>query len=358
MSDGYIYRRLSKTLMKYNQLGDSDLKVSEICLGTMTFGQQNTLEEAHQQLDVAVSQGVNFIDTAEMYPVPPRAETYSKTETYIGEWLKNQQRDKLIIATKMVGRGRRKWVRDGNVGVDRKNITEAIEASLKRLQTDYIDLYQIHWPDRYVPTFGQTVFDYKQERDSTPIAEQLEVFAEMIKQGKIRSVGLSNETPWGVCEFSHAAKQLNLPKVVSIQNAYNLINRVFDSALAEACYRENIGLLAYSPLGFGMLSGKYINKKPENSRLALFEGFGQRYNKPNVKEAVNEYIKIAKKYNLTPINLALAFVRNRWFVSSTIIGATTLKQLKENLASVDINLTPEILAEIDAVHTRYPNPAP
>lgn len=345
--------------MKYNQLGDSDLKVSEICLGTMTFGQQKTLEEAHQQLDSSVSSGVNFIDTAEMYPVPPRPETYSKTETYIGEWLKNQQRDKLVIATKMVGAGRRfHWIRDGKVGVDRKNITEAIEASLKRLQTDYIDLYQIHWPDRYVPLFGQTVFDYKQERATTSVAEQLEVFAEMIKQGKIRSVGLSNETPWGVCEFSNVAKQLNLPKVVSIQNAYNLINRAFDSALAEACYRENIGLLAYSPLAFGMLSGKYIDGKPEKSRLALFEGFGQRYTKPNVKEAVMGYVEIAKKYNLTPVNLALAFVRSRPFVSSTIIGATTLEQLQENLASVEINLTPDILAEIDAVHTRYPNPAP
>jgi aryl-alcohol dehydrogenase (NADP+) len=345
--------------MKYNQLGDSDLKVSEICLGTMTFGQQNTIEEAHQQLDFAVAQGVNFIDTAEMYPVPPRAETYSRTESYIGEWLKNQQRDKVIIATKMVGAGRRfHWVRDGKVGVDRKNITQAIEASLKRLQTDYIDLYQIHWPDRYVPIFGQTVFDYKQERAATPIALQLEVFAEMIQQGKIRYIGLSNETPWGVCEFSNAAKQLNLPKVVSIQNAYNLINRAFDSALAEACYRENVGLLAYSPLGFGMLSGKYINDKPENSRLALFEAFGQRYTKPNVREAVMEYVEIANKYNLTPVNLALAFVRSRWFVTSTIIGATSLEQLRENIASINTNLTPNILADIDAVHTRFPNPAP
>jgi aryl-alcohol dehydrogenase-like predicted oxidoreductase len=345
--------------MKYNQLGNSDLRVSEICLGTMTFGKQNTLEEAHQQLDLAVASGVNFIDTAEMYPVPPRPETYSKTETYIGEWLTNQQRDKLIIATKMVGTGRRfYWLRDGKVGVDRKNITQAIEASLKRLQTDYIDLYQIHWPDRYVPIFGQTVFDHRQERETTPVAEQLEVFAEMIKQGKIRYLGLSNETPWGVCEFSNVAKQLNLPKVVSIQNAYNLINRTFDSALAEACYRENIGLLAYSPLGFGLLTGKYIDSKPEKSRLALFEGFGQRYAKPNVKEAVMGYVKIAKKYNLTPVNLALAFVRSRFFVSSTIIGATTLKQLKQNLASINTNLTPEILAEIDTIHTRYPNPAP
>lgn len=344
--------------MKYNQLGDSNLKVSEICLGTMTFGQQNTIEEAHQQLDFAVESGVNFIDTAEMYPVPPRPETYGQTETYIGEWLKNQQRDRIITATKMVGAGRRfHWIRDGNVRVNRKNIVEAIEASLKRLQTDYIDLYQIHWPDRYVPIFGQTVFDPKQERETIPIAEQLEVFSELIQSGKMRYLGLSNETPWGVCEFSHAAKQLNLPKVVSIQNAYNLINRIFDSTLAETCYRENVGLLAYSPLGFGLLSGKYADGT-ENGRLISFPGFGQRYTKPNVQEAVTAYIEIAKKYHLSPTSLALAFVRSRWFVSSTIIGATNIEQLRENLASVNINLTPEILTDIDAVQTRYPNPAP
>lgn len=345
--------------MQYKQLGESDLKVSEICLGTMTFGQQNTIDEAHKQLDYAVAQGVNFIDTAEMYPVPTRAATYGSTESYIGEWLKHQQRNQLIIATKIAGPGRGfKWVRDGAKAIDRDNIKQAVEDSLKRLQTDYIDLYQIHWPDRYVPIFGQTVYDPNKERKTVPIAEQLVVFADLIQAGKIRYVGLSNETPWGVSEFSHVAKQLGLPQVVSIQNAYNLLNRVFDSALAEASYRENIGLLAYSPLGFGLLSGKYLERKPENGRITLFEGFGQRYLKPNVNEAVAAYVEIAQKHQLSPARLALAFVRSRWFVTSTIIGATSLEQLKENLDSLIIVLNDEILEELDAVHSRYPNPAP
>ena len=345
--------------MEYKQLGESDLKVSEICLGTMTYGQQNTIEEAHQQLGYAVAQGVNFIDTAEMYPVPTRAESFGFTEAYIGEWLKHQQRDKLIIATKIAGPGRGfKGIRNGAKAIDRNNIKQAVDDSLKRLQTDYIDLYQIHWPDRYVPLFGQTVFDRSKERNTVPVAEQLAVFADLIQAGKIRYVGLSNETPWGVCEFSHVAKQLGLPKVVSIQNAYNLINRVFDSALAEACYRENIGLLAYSPLGFGSLSGKYLQSKPENARITLFERFGQRYLKPNVNEAVAAYVEIAHRYQLSPGKLALAFVRSRWFVTSMIIGATTLEQLQKNLESLNVVLDKEILAEVDAVHSRYPNPAP
>jgi aryl-alcohol dehydrogenase-like predicted oxidoreductase len=345
--------------MQYKQLGESDLKVSEICLGTMTFGQQNTVEEAHQQLDYAVSKGVNFIDAAEMYPVPPRAQTQGRTEAYIGEWLKTQQRDQVIIATKIAGPGRgMKWIRGGANAIDRDNIQQAVDDSLKRLQTDYIDLYQIHWPDRYVPLFGQSVYNPKQERTTVPIAEQLAVFADLIQEGKIRYVGLSNETPWGVSEFSHAAKQLGLPKVVSIQNAYNLINRVFDWALAEACYRENIGLLAYSPLGFGSLSGKYLHSKPDKARITLFQGFGQRYLKPNVNEAVAAYVEIAQRHQLNPAHLALAFVRSRWFVTSTIIGATTLEQLKENLDSLNVVLNEEILTEIDAVQARYPNPAP
>lgn len=345
--------------MQYKQLGESDLKVSEICLGTMTYGQQNIIEEAHKQLDYAIANGVNFIDTAEMYPVPTRAETYGSTEAYIGEWLKHQQRDQLIIATKIAGPGRGfKWVRDGAKAVDRANITQAVNDSLKRLQTDYIDLYQIHWPDRYVPRFGETIYDPNQEKNTVPIAEQLAVFADLIQAGKIRYLGLSNETPWGVSEFSHAAKQLALPKVVSIQNAYNLLNRVFDSALAESCYRENIGLLAYSPLGFGLLSGKYLNGKPEKSRITLFEGFGQRYRKPNVNEAVAAYVEIAQRYNLKPSQLALAFVQSRWFVTSTIIGATTLEQLEENLDSLNVVLEKQVLAEIDAVHAHYPSPAP
>lgn len=346
--------------MKNNQLGESDLKVSEICLGTMTFGQQNTIEDAHQQLDYAVAQQINFIDTAEMYPVPPRDETQGRTEAYIGEWLKKQQRDQLIIATKIAGPGRAiKWVRGGATNIQRDNIKQAVDDSLKRLQTDYIDLYQIHWPDRYVPLFGQTEYNPKFERETVSIVEQLTAFGDLIKAGKIRYLGLSNETPWGVSEFSHAAKQLGLPKVVSIQNAYNLLNREFDRHLAEACYRENIGLLAYSPLGFGLLSGKYIDgKKPENTRLTLFQNFGQRYFKPNVNEAVAAYAEIARKHNIKPAQLAIAFVRSRWFVTSTIIGASTIEQLKENIESVNVVLDKDILAELDVVHTRYPNPAP
>ncbi len=345
--------------MKYNQLGESDLNVSEICLGTMTFGQQNTIEEAHQQLDYARDRGINFIDAAEMYPVPVYEATQGLTESYIGEWLVRQPRDQVIVATKIAGPGRNfHWLRSGKQAIDRKNVEQALHDSLTRLQTDYVDLYQIHWPDRYVPQFGETVYDLAKERETVPIAEQLTSFADLIEAGKIRYLGLSNETPWGIAEFSRIAKQLGLPKVVSIQNAYSLINRVFDSALAEASRKENVGLLAYSSLAFGLLSGKYINASPTNTRLTKFEGFGGRYQKPNVAEAVAAYAEIAHAHNLKPSQLALAFVRSRWFVSSTIIGATTLEQLQENLGSLDVTLDPDILTEIDRVHSRYPNPAP
>jgi aryl-alcohol dehydrogenase-like predicted oxidoreductase len=345
--------------MKYNKIGSSDLIVSEICLGTMTYGQQNSLEEAKIQLDYAVSCGVNFFDTAEMYPVPGRAETQGKTEEYLGEWLVKQQRDKLIIATKVAGPNPRlNWIRGGKNRLDRLNIQQALEASLKRLRTDYIDLYQIHWPDRYVPLFGAPDYDPNQERDTVPIAEQLQVFTDLIQAGKIRYLGLSNETPWGVCEFSRLAQELGLAKIISIQNAFNLTNRVFHLHLAEACRFHNVGLLAYSPLAFGLLTGKYLQGIPENSRLALFAGFGQRYEKTNLQEATQAYVNIALKYNLTPAQLALAFVRSQWFVTSTIIGATTLEQLQENISSINLELTQEILTEINQVHARYPNPTP
>jgi aryl-alcohol dehydrogenase (NADP+) len=345
--------------MQYRQLGDSHLQVSEICLGTMTYGQQNSLEEAHQQLDYAFDQGVNFIDTAEMYPVPAKATTYGWTESYIGQWLKRQRRDRVILATKIAGPSRRlTWIRDGSCRINRSNIEQAVNDSLRRLQTDYIDLYQIHWPDRYVPLFGQAEYRPEQIRETVPIAEQLSAFADLIHAGKIRYLGLSNETPWGITAFCHTAQQLGLPKIISIQNAYNLLNRVFDWPLAEACDQEQIGMLAYSPLGFGSLSGKYLQENPGIGRLSLFPGFGQRYLKPNVNEAVAAYGAIARKYNLSLATLALAFVRQRWFVSSTIIGATTLEQLKENLACIAVTLRSEILMEIDQVHQRYPNPAP
>jgi aryl-alcohol dehydrogenase (NADP+) len=338
-------------------LGSSDLSVSEICLGTMTYGEQNTPEDAARQLDYALAQGINFIDTAEMYPVPPQGETQGRTEEYVGRWLRTQARDRLVIATKVTGPSRGfGWIR-GGPRVTRRQIEQAIAASLARLQTDYVDLYQIHWPERNVPMFGQSAFDPDNERDSTPIAEQLAVFSELIKAGKIRHLGVSNETPWGVCEFARAAGQAGLPRVVSIQNAYNLINRIYEYGLAEVCHRERIGLLAYSPLGFGVLSGKYLDPKA-SGRLTLYPGFGQRYAKTNVTEATAAYAALARKLGMTPATLALAFVRSRWFVTSTIIGATTLDQLKENIGSVQVELAPEVLAEMDAIHQRYPNPAP
>jgi len=345
--------------MQYRKLGQSELRVSEICLGTMTFGQQNTLADAREQLDYAVERGVNFIDTAEMYPVPARAETQGTTESFIGEWLKGRPRDRVIIATKIAGQGRPiTWLRNGSLAVNRANVRRALEDSLQRLQTDYVDLYQIHWPDRYVPQFGATAYDPENERTATPIVEQLEAFAQAIHEGKVRYIGLSNETAWGVAEFSRVASRYGLPKVVSIQNAYNLVNRTFDSALAEASRREEVGLLAYSPLAFGLLTGKYAGGPPANSRLGLFETFGQRYRKTNVDEAVAAYVQIAKDHGLSPAALALAFVRSRWFTASTIIGATTRQQLEENIDSTSVVLSSEILAAIEQVHARYPNPAP
>ncbi|WP_204105450.1 MULTISPECIES: aldo/keto reductase [Spirulina sp. CCY15215] len=345
--------------MKYNTLGDSDLRVSEICLGTMTYGQQNTRPQAHQQLDYAVERGINFIDTAETYSTPMNPKTQGKTEEYIGEWLVKQQRDRLIIATKVAGYAPQlSWIREGKNHLNRKNIEQAIEASLKRLKTDYIDLYQIHWPDRYVSLFGRANYDIASRGETVPIQEQLEVFADLIKAGKMRYLGLSNETPWGVCEFSHLAKQLGLPKVISIQNSYSLLNRVFEIHLSEACYENNISLLAYSPLAFGHLTGKYLEEIPANSRVGLFPKFDDRYQKTNKIEAVTSYIEIAKKYDLSPTQMALAFVRSRWFVTSTIIGATTIAQLQENIDSLNIELSQEVLTEIDEIQARYPNPTP
>jgi aryl-alcohol dehydrogenase-like predicted oxidoreductase len=344
--------------MEYRNLGGSDLKVSTLALGTMTFGEQNTEAEAHQQLDLAVSHGVNLIDTAEMYPVPPRAETAHRTESYIGSWLTRQQRDNLIIATKITGASRGfAWIRN-SPRINREHIVAAIDGSLRRLQTDYIDLYQIHWPDRYVPMFGSSNYEVSQEHDSTPIEEQLQVLSEMIKAGKIRYIGVSNETPWGVSEFARCADQIGLPKIVSIQNAYSLLNRTFESGLAETCRHTNVGLLAYSPLAFGWLSGKYLSDPSAKGRITLFSGFGQRYNKYNVTSATKEYVRIAQEVEMTPATLALAFARTRWFTNSVIIGATTLEQLTENLKSNEIILTSEIVEKIETVHKKFPNPAP
>lgn len=344
--------------MEYRQLGSSNLHVSALSLGTMTFGEQNSEADAHAQLDYAVSRGVNLIDTAEMYPVAPRAETVHRTESHIGSWLKRQPRDKLIIATKITGPARGfDWIRNGP-RINREHITAALEGSLRRLQTDYVDLYQIHWPDRYVPMFGATSYDAAQERDSTPIAEQLQALAELVKAGKVRHIGLSNETPWGVSEFVRCAEQMGLPKIVSIQNAYHLMNRTFESGLAEMCRHADVGLLGYSPLAFGWLSGKYIADPKAYGRVTLFPGFGQRYMKPNVPAATREYVRIANEAGLTPATLALAFARTRWFSGSVILGATSLNQLKENLDSAEVTLSAEVLKQIESVHSLFPNPAP
>jgi aryl-alcohol dehydrogenase (NADP+) len=343
--------------MKYNLLGKSDLRVSELALGTMTFGEQNTLDDACAQLDYAVAQGVNFIDTAEMYPVPGKAETQGRTEEYVGHWLKKQQRDKLIITTKVAGPSRGfGWIRGGPVALDRANINAALDASLQRLNTDYVDLYQLHWPERNVPMFGKIDYDPKLERPVVSIEEQLAALTDLVRSGKVRHIGISNETAWGVAEFLKVAERLGLQRIVSIQNPYNLINRAFELTLHEMCHREQISLLAYSPLAFGLLSGKYFQDKQAHGRMTLFPAFGQRYNKPNVPAAVAEYVGLAQAHGLAPAAMALAFVRSRSFVTSTIIGATTLQQLRENLQSVELDAG--LIAGIEAIHLRYFNPAP
>lgn len=343
--------------MQYHRIGSSELQVSELCLGTMTFGEQNSEADACRQLDYAISRGINFIDTAEMYPVPPRAATYSLTEQFLGRWLARQPRDRLVVATKVAGPARGyDWIR-GGPRVTPAQIRSALDASLERLQTDYVDLYQIHWPDRNVPMFGQTAYQPSAERDSVPVAEQLAALAELVRLGKVRYVGLSNETPWGVAQFLRAADEAGLPRVATLQNAYSLINRTYEYGLAELCHREQVSLLAYSPLGFGVLSGKYLETGADG-RLARFPNFGQRYAKPGVAAAVADYAGLARRHGLAPATLALAFVRSRWFVASTILGATTLEQLQQDIDSAEVTLAPEVLQEIEAIHLRHTNPAP
>jgi aryl-alcohol dehydrogenase-like predicted oxidoreductase len=346
--------------MDYRFLGTSSLNVSAVCLGTMTFGQQNSETEAHAQLDYAVAHGINFIDTAEMYPVPPRADTVTRTETIVGNWLKKQPRDRIILGTKVAGpRRNMEWIRGGPEGLDRANIREAIEGSLKRLQTDYIDLYQLHWPERNVPMFGQYQFDPSQENKAgVPIREQLETLAELVLEGKVRYVGVSNEQPWGVMEFLRMAKEYDLPRIASIQNCYNLINRGFEFGLTEIAYRENVGLLAYSPLAFGHLTAKYQSDPQAQGRVTQFKGFAQRYDKPNVQPAVAAYAALARKHGMTPAQMALSFVYRRWFVTSTLVGATSMPQLEENISAWEKPLSEEIMKEIEGLHLRYMNPAP
>jgi len=345
--------------MEYRQLGNTDLKVSLICLGTMTWGEQNTQDDAFAQMDMALDAGVNFFDTAEMYPVPPKAETYAATEVIIGNWLEQRKnRDKIILATKVASRSDGfPYIRDGNPRLDRKNIEAALEQSLKRLKTDYVDLYQLHWPDRITNYFGQLGYEHNEE-ESVTIEESLSILSDLVKSGKVRYIGLSNETPWGVMKFLQLAEKFNLPRVVSVQNPYSLLNRTFEVGLAEVAHREKVGLLAYSPMAFGVLSGKYLNgQRPEKGRITLYERF-TRYNSPMGIAATEDYCDIAKRHNLSPAQMSLAFVNSRAFLTSNIIGATSLEQLKENLDSVNITLSDDILHEIEAVHTRYPNPCP
>jgi aryl-alcohol dehydrogenase-like predicted oxidoreductase len=345
--------------METRRLGTSSLNISAVCLGTMTFGQQNTEAEAHQQLDYALSRGINFIDTAEMYPVPPDAETFARTESIVGSWLKKQPRDKIILATKVTGPRRSlKWIRGGPRSLDRANIREAVDGSLKRLKTDYIDLYQLHWPERNVPMFGQYQFNPAQETDAIPILEQLQTLDELVKEGKIRAIGLSNEFAWGIMEFLRHAREHKLPRIASVQNCYNLVNRGFEFSLSEIAFREQLGMLAYSPLAFGLLTGKYLPGGNGVGRATLFQGFAQRYSKPNVMPACKIYSELAAHHGMSPATLALSFVMHRWFVTSTIIGATSMAQLKENIDAWEKPLSPEIMQQIEAVHLRYMNPAP
>ena len=344
--------------MQYRKLPGTTLEVSGLCLGTMTWGEQNTEAEAHAQLDCAVAHGINFIDTAEMYPVPPGPKTYSRTESILGAWLARAPRDKLIVASKVAGPGRRDWVRNGETALNRRNIRWAIDDTLKRLRTDYVDLYQIHWPERNVAMFGTLRFDPAKEKPATPVLEQVDALDELVRAGKIRHYGLSNETAWGVCEFSRLARLHGYAGPVSVQNAYSLVNRTAEWDLAEACHREGLALLAYSPLAMGVLAGKYLGgARPAGARLTLFEDFGARYRREYVAPAVEAYSGIAAQAGLSPAALALAFVRSQPFVASTIVGATSVAQLEANIAAGSVELGTATIAAIEAVNARYPSPS-
>jgi len=340
--------------------------VSEICLGTMTWGQQNSEKDAHDQLSFAIERGINFIDTAEMYSVPPKEETYGLTEKYIGTWLKNQDRSKIILATKIAGRTSNvpsgppglDWIRKGP-RLNEEHIFEAIENSLKRLNTEYIDLYQIHWPERQVNSFGQLGYIHNPREDDIKIEVTLEALSKAVQKGLIKYIGLSNETPWGVMKFIAAAKEFGLPRVVSIQNPYSLLNRSFEAGLSEIAINEEVGLLPYSPLAGGVLSGKYLNgKKPENARMTLFERMRTRYTNQHAENAVLEYQKIALKYDLNLTQMAINFVTKQNFVTSNIIGATSIDQLEENIDSINCDLNEEVIKEIEKIHKIYTYPCP
>lgn len=344
--------------MKYTTLPNTNIKVSKICLGTMTWGEQNTEAEGHKQMDYALNQGVNFFDTAELYSVPARAETYGATEKIIGSWFKKTgNRDKVILASKIAGPGPyTSHIRTS--GFSKEAIAKAIEGSLQRLQTDYIDLYQLHWPERGVNCFGVRDYPFEtSKKEAENHLEILETLNDFIKQGKIRHIGLSNETPWGTMKYLETAKMHNLPRMITIQNSYSLIHRAYEYGMSEISLRENIGLLVYSPLAFGVLSGKYLNgSMPKGARVTLFPNFS-RYSSEQSAKAVREYLKIAEKHGLTLAQLSLAFVNQLPFVTSNIIGATKMNQLKENIDSINIDLSQEIIDDVNAVHGLMPNPA-
>ncbi|GAB2803537.1 NADP(H)-dependent aldo-keto reductase [Halomonas shantousis] len=343
--------------MQTRPLGNSGIEVSRLCLGTMTFGEQNSEAEAHAQLDRAVEFGINFIDTAEMYPVPPKAETQGRTEAYVGSWLQRSgKRQDVVIATKVAGPGL-EHIR-GGPRLTRQHIHQAIDTSLARLGTDYVDLYQLHWPDRNANFFGKLGYTPDEDEDAVPLEETLGALKELVDAGKVRAIGLSNETPWGVMHSLRLAETQGIPRVVSVQNPYNLLNRSFEVGLAEIAHREHVGLLAYSPLAFGALSGKYLNgARPPQGRLTLFERF-KRYTSDVADEAIHAYVDIAHEHGLDPAQMALAFVNSRPFLTSNIIGATTMEQLESNLASEALVLDKTVIEAIEAVHRRLPNPCP
>ena len=349
--------------MQYNTLGNTDIKVSRICLGSMTWGEQNTASEAHEQLDMALALGVNFIDTAEMYSVPSRQATYGESERLIGNWIKKRGvREKIVIATKVVGpcADWLPYIRHAGTRLDLANIRTALEGSLRRLQTDYVDLYQTHWPERSTNYFGQLGYEHKKESNLTTIEETLFALNELVKEGKIRAIGVSNETPWGILEHLRQSSQNQCARIVSIQNPYNLLNRSFEVGLAEIAIRERVGLLAYSPLGFGVLTGKYLHDdSPPEARLNLpiFKRF-TRYNNPTPVQATRLYAETAREHGLSFAQMSLAYVNQQPFVTSTIIGATNCDQLKENIESDDLVLPDEVRQAIEAVHKKHPNPSP
>ncbi|UUC46450.1 NADP(H)-dependent aldo-keto reductase [Flavobacterium cerinum] len=345
--------------MKYTTLPGTDIKISTICLGTMTFGEQNTEAEAHAQLDFALDKGINFLDTAEMYPVAAREETSGRTERYIGNWLhKTGNRDKVIVATKIAGPNRGMDYLREDLRYTDKTIREAVEKSLRQLQTDYIDLYQMHWPERKSNMFGQRGFTIQDDAWEDNFKTVLETFEDLIKEGKIRHIGVSNETPWGVMRFLEESKKHDLPRIATIQNPYSLLNRTFEVGLSETCYREKVGLLAYSPLGFGTLTGKFLTGEAlPNARINLFPRFS-RYSSEQSQKAVKGYQEVAASFGLTLTEMALAFVQHQAFVTATIIGATNLEQLEENIKTHTVVLTDDMIREINRIQERIPNPAP